>query len=343
MLPMYVDFNKRLPLPLALKPDELREIFASHNIEIVDDICDARLRLCTTEDLREKHRGALPRDRVVLFEGEPPQPNCLYPAYRLRGFAAILTPVAGLAYSPNNLAYFRRWPKRRQKSRKIDKILQLATVRSNLQSAAPLLPENCTGRVNGVVPYAYRALGDLRARVGLALKKRDPELIDLCGRGWPEGTALLEDSRDIPSATEAMYWSNRKIELLGEYGFNLAWENMEIPGYVTEKFWHSVLGGALPLYWGAPEFHQQIPKDTAIDCRSYLRPGGFDVEQLRYDVTNMSEKDYLARMETLHGWHETFEIDCCWDAIRETAYDVAGYLLKIDSRTTVANSAAQCA
>ncbi|MEM6770055.1 MAG: glycosyltransferase family 10 [Bacteroidota bacterium] len=42
-----------------------------------------------------------------------------------------------------------------------------------------------------------------------------------------------------------------KLALLHKYKFNLCPENTDAPGYVTEKLWHAIAAGCIPIYWGA--------------------------------------------------------------------------------------------
>jgi hypothetical protein len=34
------------------------------------------------------------------------------------------------------------------------------------------------------------------------------------------------------------------------YTFTLTFENTDYPGYVTEKLFHALSAGSIPLYWG---------------------------------------------------------------------------------------------
>ncbi len=50
-------------------------------------------------------------------------------------------------------------------------------------------------------------------------------------------------------------WTD-KLRYLRQYPFNICPENSDCPGYVTEKIFHAIASGCIPLYWGgggAPE------------------------------------------------------------------------------------------
>jgi hypothetical protein len=53
-----------------------------------------------------------------------------------------------------------------------------------------------------------------------------------------------------------------KLNFLKNYRFNLAFENSESPGYVTEKLIEPLLMGCIPIYWGAPD----VAKDFNPAC-----------------------------------------------------------------------------
>lgn len=53
-----------------------------------------------------------------------------------------------------------------------------------------------------------------------------------------------------------------KLNFLKNYRFNLAFENSQSPGYVTEKLIEPLLTGCIPIYWGAPD----VAKDFNPAC-----------------------------------------------------------------------------
>ena len=80
---------------------------------------------------------------------------------------------------------------------------------------------------------------------------------DLYGRGWFE----------MPSNRGAV---TNKLETLSNYRFCVAFENCDnAPGYITEKILDCLLAGVVPIYWGAPNVTDHIPKDCFIDVRDF--------------------------------------------------------------------------
>jgi hypothetical protein len=98
--------------------------------------------------------------------------------------------------------------------------------------------------------------------------------IDLYGRGWERWWSRA--SMWWP------YWRNRralmsiyrgacasKYEVLASYDFSLCFENMAMQGYVTEKIFDCFYAGTIPLYLGASDIENLVPRDAYIDCRKF--------------------------------------------------------------------------
>jgi hypothetical protein len=80
-----------------------------------------------------------------------------------------------------------------------------------------------------------------------------------------------------------------KIPILRNYKFNICYENIrDIPGYITEKIFDCFFAGCVPVYWGANNVTDHIPKDCFIDKRDF-----HGYEELYDYLKNMSDKDYL--------------------------------------------------
>ena len=99
-------------------------------------------------------------------------------------------------------------------------------------------------------------------------------VVDLYGQGWDKWRSRR--TMWLP------YWRNRgaimsiyngscksKYEVLQNYEFCLCFENMAMDGYLTEKLFDCLYAGTIPLYLGAPNVLDDIPKEVFIDCRKY--------------------------------------------------------------------------
>lgn len=99
---------------------------------------------------------------------------------------------------------------------------------------------------------------------------------DLYGRNW-EG---------FPSWRGAM---TDKLEVLRNYRFCVAYENCtDEPGYITEKMIDCLLAGVVPIYWGAQNVTDHIPKECFIDIRDFK-----SYEELLEFVRNIDYAKYL--------------------------------------------------
>ncbi len=330
-LRVFAETSNRAPIPLTSSyfgRDQFAAICVANRIDLVDSLNDAQLQLSVYERWGQNQHN-LPRPRVVLLEGEPPQPDITYKAYKLSGFGAIMTPANGVVFSGNHFAFYSPEIKRSKAIKYNPRIAQLATFRA-LPGNDPRDNNFMVGMINGVERYRHRVLCTLRAQVGLALKSAVPELIDIYGRGWPTAAKVREDSRGLKNESGYRSWEDRKWAILKHYGFNLCWENMDIPGYVSEKFWDNLRACTLPLYWGPPRFHDLLPPGSIVDCRQYLAPDGqYDVGELLYSVSNIGEEEYIRRMTALYDWFETLPSDGAQLAFADTTQRICDQLWRV--------------
>ncbi len=121
-------------------------------------------------------------------------------------------------------------------------------------------------------------------RQNLALYGHNKEMVDIYGKGWPNGISL-EDSR-------AGKWHDRKIKLLQNYDFNICLENTNIDYYCTEKIWDAIRGGSLPIYYGKNnKIYEIFPKDSFIDAAD------FEIFDTLYKyIEEMDKVEYKKRM-----------------------------------------------
>ena len=96
--------------------------------------------------------------------------------------------------------------------------------------------------------------------------------LDLYGGGWGslknlpprwqnELTATVSSLNPAPCAD--------KLATIAGYKFALCFENIEFPGYVTEKMIDCLVAGVVPIYWGAPDVQDFVPADCFIDARKF--------------------------------------------------------------------------
>jgi hypothetical protein len=93
-----------------------------------------------------------------------------------------------------------------------------------------------------------------------------------------------------------------KLSVLCRYKTCICYENncADDAGYITEKIFDAFFCGCIPVYWGAPNVSQIIPKECYIDRRE------FDThEQLHGFIKSMDEQQYNKYIEAINAFLET--------------------------------------
>ena len=122
----------------------------------------------------------------------------------------------------------------------------------------------------------------------------DPEF-DLYGRGWND-PVRYEDMRYREAITKSYRGAaDRKLPVLMGYKFSICFENSIFDGYVTEKIIDSLFAGCVPVYWGAPDIADYVPKECFIDFRNFK-----SYEALEKYLKNMDEKTFNGYIENMN-------------------------------------------
>ena len=80
-----------------------------------------------------------------------------------------------------------------------------------------------------------------------------------------------------------------KQDVLMNSRFSIVYENIkDLNGYITEKIFDAFAAGNIPVYWGANDINDYIPKKCFIDRRNFSNH-----EELYKFLKNISEKEYL--------------------------------------------------
>lgn len=140
-------------------------------------------------------------------------------------------------------------------------------------------------------------------------EKNHPQDFDFYGIGWDEFRSenkyvniLLRKSKLSkmfkPSFSSYKGKVDSKKEVLEKYKFAICYENArDISGYITEKIFDCFFAGCVPIYWGANNITEHIPKDCFIDKRK------FDSYEKLYEfITSINNEKYLQYLENI----ETF-------------------------------------
>ncbi len=89
-----------------------------------------------------------------------------------------------------------------------------------------------------------------------------------------------------------------KIATLKQYRFSICYENSKnLKGYITEKIFDCFAAGNVPVYWGASNIEEYIPKSCFIDRRDFA-----SMEELYCFLKTMSKKEYETYIQNIKKW-----------------------------------------
>lgn len=86
-----------------------------------------------------------------------------------------------------------------------------------------------------------------------------------------------------------------KTAVQEQYLFHLAFENQNVDDYITEKLWGTLLSGTLPIYLGAPNIREHVPKNSIIVAEDFENPQAL----ADYLIRLTKDKDLY---ESYHKW-----------------------------------------
>jgi len=155
--------------------------------------------------------------------------------------------------------------------------------------------------------------------------------VDLYGYGWDISFYQILRNMPYSQSFPYMYWKNRKAlraiykgpveskyETLSRYRFAICFENMAMPGYITEKMFDCFFAGTIPVYLGAPDVENYIPKSCFVDMRDFHNYAGLHSYLLNLSAKDISSfreaaREYLASEQyqpfTKRRFVEQFEVD----------------------------------
>lgn len=143
-------------------------------------------------------------------------------------------------------------------------------------------------------------------------EENHPHDFDLYGIGWNEynfsGIKLIRAFNKIPIAKQIMfkyfgeYYASykgkvdNKFNIMQKYKFAIAYENVkDEPGYITEKIFDVFFAGCVPIYYGANNIMDYIPKNCFIDRRNFNSDD--ELYNFLKSIDNESYIEYLKKIE----------------------------------------------
>lgn len=114
---------------------------------------------------------------------------------------------------------------------------------------------------------------------------------DLYGRGW--GKLFSRNALWLPyllNYSKIMKHFKGSVEskftTYSNYDFALCFENLEMKGYITEKIFDCFYAGVIPIYWGASDIENYIPKNCYIHFKDFK-----NYNDLSKHLLNLSNSD----------------------------------------------------
>ncbi len=122
-----------------------------------------------------------------------------------------------------------------------------------------------------------------------------PARQDLFGRVWNK--VLRHWYRVIKKRHFLSYRGTvkNKRDTLMLYRFSICYENVSgLDSYITEKIFDCFNAGCVPVYWGAANIFDYVPRECFVDRRQFA-----DHESLYEFLTSMSEADYITYQQAI--------------------------------------------
>lgn len=135
-----------------------------------------------------------------------------------------------------------------------------------------------------------------RKNVILSYEKRPEIDFEFYGREWEKGNNKIKNLLFFYKYRKYKNYcgeTNNKLETLSKYKFTICYENQcNKKGYITEKIFDCFFAGTVPVYWGATNIDQYIPRNCYIDRRNF----GSNDELYNY-ITSVSEEEYNSYLD----------------------------------------------
>jgi hypothetical protein len=102
-----------------------------------------------------------------------------------------------------------------------------------------------------------------------------------------------------------------KVEFLSDYKFNIAFENVSSPGYVTEKIVQSMMVDTIPIYWGSACIERDFNTKSFVNYHDYSSD-----EEVIDRIITLDNNDKLMEEMLAESWFNNNEINNCGDRER---------------------------
>lgn len=139
---------------------------------------------------------------------------------------------------------------------------------------------------NKNIKYHKKAIYHKRIQMADYYLENHPEDFDLFGLFWPER---------LNKVSRGFLEKNKKIQKLSEYKFAITLDSYtDQNGYISEKIFDAFFAGTVPVYLGANNVTDYIPKQCFIDIRDFNSN-----DELYEYLSTMSESEYSKRQRAI--------------------------------------------
>ncbi|MBI4454512.1 MAG: hypothetical protein HY644_01290 [Acidobacteria bacterium] len=121
-----------------------------------------------------------------------------------------------------------------------------------------------------------------------------------------------------------------KYETLSNYKFAICYENMILPGWITEKIFDCFFAGTVPVYLGAPDVTDYLSENAFIDKRKF--PDYAALETFLRSLTDRAIADYK------HNAREYLSSDRFRPFRKETFTELLAHAVGEDLGISIANT-----
>lgn len=115
--------------------------------------------------------------------------------------------------------------------------------------------------------------------------------LDLHGPGWKNAQFFCEPFVKLKNMLAVVdpQPCEDKIQTIRNNHFGLVIENIQMPGYITEKIIDTIAAGVIPIYLGAPDIEDFVPKDCFINMRDFFNSGQHMFDDLDQYLSTIKE------------------------------------------------------
>ena len=184
----------------------------------------------------------------------------------------------------------------------------------------PKIPKKIDIRKTQLQDMRYELIGEMLRR----------DLLDLYGRGWdrlfriPPSTAKKISPFVKKGGVPIV---ENKGEIISAYRFNICFENLSYPGYITEKIFDALLSKTIPVYCGAPDISDFIPENIYIDASKFKKISNLIDYLANINVTEANEIIENGQKFLRSSKGEKFS----YEVIADEIIELLGQFLRINS------------